>query len=97
MRVNKILFLLTLLLTTSAMILGGIVISSGADRVSRMSVEDLKAKLGSPDVLIIDVRADDDWKDSKEKILGAAREDPSKTSDWIHKYPQDKMLVFYCN
>jgi rhodanese-related sulfurtransferase len=60
-------------------------------------VEDLNAKLGSSDVLIIDVRADGDWKKSKEKILGASREDPSKASDWIHKYPKDKMLVFYCN
>jgi hypothetical protein len=97
MRVNKILFLLTLLLTTGAMILGVIVISSGADRIPRISVEDLKAKLGSSDLLVIDVRTDSDWKNSKEKILGAAREDPSRASEWIHKYPRDKMLVFYCN
>jgi rhodanese-related sulfurtransferase len=86
-----------LLLTTGAMILGAVVISSGADRVPRISVEDLKAKLGHSDMLVIDVRADGDWKNSKEKILGAVREDPSKVADWIGKYPRDKMLVFYCN
>ena len=68
-----------------------------AKDVPRITKEELKAKLGKPEVIIIDVRATKDWNRSQEKIQGAVREDPEKkVKPWAKKYPQDKTLIFYC-
>ncbi len=66
------------------------------EQVPRMSIEDLKARLGSPDLIILDVRLPGDWSASKTKIAGAIREDPGKFDRWRGKYPKDKTLVLYC-
>jgi len=62
----------------------------------RMTKDELKAKLGNPDLLVIDVRYGKDWTDSKLKIRGAIREDPKVFDSWANKYPKNKTLVFYC-
>jgi len=62
----------------------------------RMTKDELKARLGNPDLLIIDVRYGKDWTDSDLKIKGAVREDPKAFDSWASKYPKDKTLVFYC-
>jgi hypothetical protein len=67
-----------------------------AQNVPRISKDELKATLQSPNLILIDVRADRDWETSEWKITGAVREDPSKTEEWINKYPRDKMIVLYC-
>jgi len=67
-----------------------------AQDVKAMSTEELKAMLGDPGVVILDVRSNADWKLSKVKIKGALREDPEKADTWISKYPKDKTLVLYC-
>ena len=41
-----------------------------------MEKEQLKAQLGNPDVVVLDVRAFTDWVMTKEKIKGAVRENP---------------------
>jgi rhodanese-related sulfurtransferase len=64
--------------------------------VPRMTVDELKAMLGSPDLVIIDVRGSGDWKDSDVKIKAAVREDPVAVETWAKKYPKDKTLVLYC-
>ena len=67
-------------------------------KVPRMTKEELKPLLGNPDVMIIDVRAEDDWKEAKWKIQGAVREDSEKDiNTWVNKYPKNKTLVFYCS
>ncbi len=66
-----------------------------AAEVPRMTTKDLKGMAGNPDVIIVDTRADSDWKESDLKIKGAVRENPEKV-DWIDKYSKDKTLVFYC-
>jgi hypothetical protein len=64
--------------------------------VPRITKEELRSLLGNPDVIIVDVRLDDQWKESKWKIRGAVREDPEKDINaWADKYPKDKTLVFY--
>lgn len=70
--------------------------SAIAAEVPRMTKEELKAKIGNSDVIIVDVRAGKDWKGSEFKIKGAVRENPSKFSPWAEKYPKDKTLVLYC-
>jgi len=61
-----------------------------------MTKEELKAMLGSPNLVVIDVRYGKDWTDSDLKIKGAVREDPRAIVSWANKYPKDKTLVFYC-
>jgi hypothetical protein len=67
-----------------------------SDQVPRMSVEDLRARLGSPDLVVLDVRRGWSWSSSNEKIAGAIREDPGEFSSWYDKFPKDKTLVLYC-
>jgi len=62
----------------------------------RMTKDELKGMLGSPDLVIIDVRYGPDWKDSDSKIKGAIREDPEALQSWANKYPKDKTIVLYC-
>ena len=69
---------------------------AAAQDVKRMTIEELKGMLGNPDLVIVDVRRDGDWKSSNVKIKGAVREDQDKVDAWMNKYPKDKTLVFYC-
>jgi rhodanese-related sulfurtransferase len=67
-------------------------------RVPKITKEELKSQLGNPDVIIIDVRVEDEWKEAKWKIQGAVREDSEEDiNTWVNKYPKDKTLVFYCS
>jgi rhodanese-related sulfurtransferase len=88
-----------IVLTAIAMVFAAaafFVTPAGAQVVKRVSVEEVKSMLGNPSVVIIDVRAADDWKSSTEKVKGAVREDPEKVDTWMSKYPKDKTLIFYC-
>ena len=88
-----------MLLTTVALIAGMTFLSSvgsSAAEVKRLTKEELKSKISSPGVIILDVRASKDWDASVLKIKGAVREDPKKSSSWIDSYPKDKTVVLYC-
>jgi len=77
-------------------LVGGCTTLAKSTDTPRITKEELKAKLDSPDLVIIDVRYGTDWTDSDLKIKGAIREDPSTVDSWANKYPKDKTLVFYC-
>jgi hypothetical protein len=62
----------------------------------RMTKEELRAIMGKPDVVIVDVRTTSDWNSTNLKIQGAVREDSKTVNAWAGKYPKDKTLVFYC-
>ena len=62
----------------------------------RMTKDELKGMLGSPDLVIVDVRYGKDWTDSDLKIKDAVREDPEAFQSWMNKYPKDKTIVLYC-
>ncbi len=64
--------------------------------VPRMTKEELKSRLGSPDLVLLDVRAGKDWTGSDRKIAGATREDPREVEKWGEKYAKGKTLVLYC-
>ena len=69
--------------------------ATGED-VPKMTKEELKAKLGNPDVIILDVRVEDQWQTSDQKIPGALHEDPAQDATaWLHKYSKDKTVVLY--
>ena len=66
------------------------------NEVPRITKEELKAMLGSPDVIILDVRLEDQWKTSNQKLPGVLHEDPEQdVASWVHKYPKDKTIVLY--
>ena len=67
-----------------------------ADDTHTMTKEQLRPLLGKPDVIVIDVRTNYDWDNSKAKIPGALREEGMKFASWMNKYPKDKTLVLYC-
>jgi rhodanese-related sulfurtransferase len=62
----------------------------------RISKEELKAKLGSPDLILVDVRTKKDWDMSSGKIIGAIRMDPDAFDDWSGTLAKDKEIVLYC-
>ena len=66
------------------------------ESVPKMTIDGLKAQLGKPDLVIIDVRLGHDWEESTTKIKGAVREDFNKPNSWVDKYPKEKTIVFYC-
>ena len=72
----------------------GATLASSAD-APRMTKEALKAMLGNPDLIILDVRLGNEWTESDLKIKGAVREDPENIVSWANKYSKDKTLVFY--
>jgi rhodanese-related sulfurtransferase len=88
--------------TVLVALLGFIILSVGCTKiqsskdVSRITKEELKAKLGSPDLILIDVRTKSDWENSSEKITGAVRKDPETVDSWIGTLPKDKQIVLYC-
>ena len=71
--------------------------SLAQDRVPRINKEELRAMLGRPDLVVLDVRVGEEWSGSDKKIQGAVRENPADLASWIKKYPKDKTLVFYCS
>jgi hypothetical protein len=93
---NKSLWILTVTLPLA--MLGILLITAAvvANDVPRMTKEDLKEHLGDPNVIVLDVRTDKDWKTSDLRIKGATREDPTKTDTWLDKYVKDKTFILYC-
>lgn len=65
-------------------------------KVAVMSTDELRAKLGSPDVVIVDVRQGKDWKASETKIKGAVRVETEAIETLATTYAKDKTLVLYC-
>ncbi len=64
--------------------------------VDRISAQELKARLGDPNLLIVDVRVELGWSKSTSKIPGAVKEDPMDVGSWARKYPRNKTVVLYC-
>lgn len=72
------------------------VAAAKVEKVPRMSKEQLKEMLNDPDVVVLDVRIDKDWKNSDVKIKGAIREDPKGVKEWAKKLDKKKTYVLYC-
>ena len=91
MRYNKLVFLTAFL----ALLVIGAAEVPPEEKAPRMTKEELKPKLGSKDLVVIDIRLDEQWRFSNRKIPGAVHENPAVPSEWMDKYPKDKTLVFY--
>lgn len=90
---HKIAFYLLLLISLSA----GLSVIASASEVPKISKEELKAMLNNPDLVIIDVRRERDWKSSSLKIRGAVWEDFLEVETWAQKYPKNKIIALYCD
>jgi hypothetical protein len=89
--------LAALIITVSLALVGVLLQASVAQSaVPKMTKEELRAKLDSPDVVIVDVRLGRDWKASEEKIKGAIRVDPAEVERVAATYPKEQTLVLYC-
>ena len=87
----------SLILMFPALVAVGILAANSlAAGVPRITKEELKSLLGSPNVIIIDGRTPKHWKFSDSKIPGAVREDPYAVYRWAEKYAKDKTIVIYC-
>ena len=60
-------------------------VAGAADEVPKITLGQLKAMLGDPGVIIIDVRLAPEWIHSDSKIKGAVREDPMQVNSWMNK------------
>jgi len=87
----------TILLLFLILLLGITAVVASAADIPRITVEELKAMLGNPDLIIIDVRVERDWEAATRKIPGAAWEDFFEVDAWAGKYPKDKTIVLYCD
>jgi hypothetical protein len=65
-------------------------------KIPRMSIDDLKSRLGDSSLVIIDVRAIGDWNGSSIKIKGAHREVYADTEKWASNYDKQKTIILYC-
>ncbi|MCK5551622.1 MAG: hypothetical protein KAJ09_00665 [Deltaproteobacteria bacterium] len=88
-------FMKVFIVALSVAMLGVFAAATIASEVTRISVEELKAMLGNPDVIILDVDREGNWEDRDRKILGAVRENPKEIESWMNRYPKDKTLVLY--
>lgn len=79
-----------------ALLISVFAVSATADDVPRMTKDELKGLLGTPELVLIDARYGKDWEKSDEKIAGAVREDPTGVPGWAGKYLQGKTIVVYC-
>ena len=79
----------------SIAVVGIFTLPTSAASVKRISREELKSILNNPDVIILDVDREGNWKDRDRKILGAVRENPKDIETWMDKYARDKPIVLY--
>ncbi len=87
----------TILFGTILILIGFFTSIAFSQEPSRISKEELRAMLGDPNVIILDVRISDEWKASDRKIQGATWKNPEQIKSWMTQYPKDKTLVFYCS
>jgi rhodanese-related sulfurtransferase len=89
-KLKAVLLLMTLLVTLPAFA------QEKEDKVERITVEELKAKLAQNErVVIIDVRGAD-YDTSNAKIKGAIRIPPADLKARLGEIPRDREIVTYC-
>ena len=73
------------------------IVAACSQKSPRITGENLLKIIDRPDVVVIDVRLEGVWMRENSKIQGAMREDPEDVDSWMHKYPKNKTIVFYCS
>lgn len=91
---SKHLSLYTIIITT--VLLLAMSFTASAASVARMSTDELNAKLGDTDLVVLDVRGSWDLVKSDNKIAGSERVQPGGAKGWAKNYAKDKTIVLYC-
>ena len=86
-----------LVISLLAGLLVGLTAIASASDVPKITAEELSVRLGSPDLIVIDVRIERDWKSSTLKVKGAVWEDFQDVDTWAQRYQKDKTIVLYCD
>ncbi len=71
--------------------------SAYAGDAPRVTKEELKKKLCSPELILLDVRTDKSWDKSTQKIKCAKRAAPDNIASWASTLPKDREIVLYCS
>ena len=74
-----------------------VLLAGDTPEISRITVHQVKDRLGLPGTVVVDVRTHRNWWRSSKKIPTAVREDPSRVDQWMKKYSKDQTLIFYCS
>jgi 3-mercaptopyruvate sulfurtransferase SseA len=69
--------------------------AASAGDIPFISIEALKAKLGDPSVVILDVRIAGDIAASRHKVKGAVWVNPKEIEQWVHSFSKDLTYVLY--
>ena len=69
--------------------------ASSSGDIPFISIEELKAKLGAPSVVILDVRIPKDIAASRYKVKGAVWVNPKEIEQWVHSFSKDATYVLY--
>ena len=88
---------ITLYLLFLISLFAGLPAIASASDVPMISKEELNAMLDNPDLIVIDVRRERDWKSSSMKIKGAVWEDFLEVETWAQTYPKNKTIALYCD
>lgn len=75
--------------------IAGVSQSLAAD-IRTISKEELKSKLGTYEYTILDVRTENQWEDSDNKIPGALRLPSEKIDIWAENFHKNTPIVLYC-
>jgi hypothetical protein len=68
---------------------------AAADDAPRITKEEAKALLGTPNVVFIDARTDAAWGGSDRKIMGAVRFDRYDPDALLGGYTRDTKFIIY--
>ena len=91
--INRTAWLLVVSLVMASLITP---VAIAQDSVSRMTKEELKARLDDSSLVIVDARSSRDWDASDHKIKGAVRIEPRDANKLPETYSKDQTLVLYC-
>lgn len=67
-----------------------------AAEVKLMNKDELQIRLGSPDLLVLDARARNQWETSQFQIPGAHWVSKDEIDQWAYSLPHDKTIAVYC-
>ena len=70
-------------------------VAAGTGEIPRMTKEELRPLLGTPEVVVLDVRLGGEH--APTRIAGAVYENPRKVADWSSRYPKEKRIILYCS
>jgi len=81
------------------LLLASLFLSSAAAAAEpvRITKDELRKRMGTPGVVVVDVRIGGGGIWGDRKIAGSVREDPLDVNAWAPRYAKDQPIVLYCS